>query len=136
MIPKFRFFIKNDNRMIGLDQYSQITFDMVGSNVGVAFPDGQDEWYQDDEIFLMQSTGLKDKNGVEIFDGDVVTFEDADDIENVYINVGSIEWCQGGFFVKGANSASMDDLLDGEFLEVEVIGNIYENPELLEVPHD
>ena len=91
-----------------------------------------------DDIIFMQSTGLVDVNAQEIFEGDVVEFEDADDIENVYINQGVIEWCQGGFIVTNRTSVTMGDLLDGNNLEVTVIGNIYENPELLfkDLPED
>ncbi|HFI2437950.1 TPA: YopX family protein [Streptococcus suis] len=85
-----------------------------------------------DNVILMQSTGLFDVNGKEIFEGDVVEFEDADDIENVYINRGVVEWCQGGFTVTNRATVSMDDLLDGDKLDVTIIGNIYKNPELVE----
>lgn len=88
------------------------------------------------EAILMQSTGLFDVNGKEIFEGDVVEFEDADDIENVYTNRGVVEWCQGGFTVTNRATVSMDDLLDGDKLELEIIGNIYENLELVEVNND
>ena len=80
----------------------------------------------------MQSTGLVDKNGQEIFEGDIVEFEDADDIENVYINQGVIEWCQGGFTVSNRTTVTLDDLLDEDTLEVTIVGNIYDNPELLD----
>lgn len=63
-------------------------------------------------------------------------FEDADDIENVYTNRGVVEWCQGGFTVTNRATVSMDDLLDGDKLELEIIGNIYENLELVEVNND
>ena len=84
------------------------------------------------EAILMQSTGLVDKNGQEIFEGDIVEFEDADDIENVYINQGVIEWCQGGFTVSNRTTVTLDDLLDEDTLEVTIVGNIYDNPELLD----
>ncbi|MEY8701008.1 YopX family protein [Streptococcus ferus] len=86
-------------------------------------------WRTFEEIILMQSTGLFDINGKEIFEGDVVNFEDAEDLENVYINQGLIEWCQGGFTVTNRATVTMADLLDGDNLEVTIIGNIYENPE-------
>ncbi|NQM39484.1 hypothetical protein HO409_11600 [Streptococcus suis] len=87
------------------------------------------------EAILMQSTGLFDKKGNDIWEGDVVEFEDADadDIENVYINQGVIEWRQGGFTVSNRTTVTLDDLLDGDKLEVTIIGNIHQHPELLEV---
>jgi len=64
---------------------------------------------------LMQYTGLKDKNGVEIYEGDVI--KDCDD------GYASIVWMFNGW------RRSDHDDFDG--VEDEIIGNIYENPELL-----
>jgi hypothetical protein len=85
------------------------------------------------DVILMQSTGLKDKDGKEIFEGDIVQFEDCHEVSDfLYINTGIIEWCQGGFHVTNRDSVLMEDLLDGDSLDVTIIGNIYETPELLE----
>lgn len=82
---------------------------------------------------IMKSTGLVDKNCKEIFEGDVVQFEDCSEASDfLYINTGIIEWCQGGFHVTNRDSVLMEDLLDGDSLDVTIIGNVYENPELLE----
>lgn len=82
-------------------------------------------WMNFDElsdIALMQYTGLKDKNGKEIFEGDIVQFKSIRDIieryEVVYTNYG--EWAIG------MHRLSM------RFKSCEIIGNIYKNPELLE----
>lgn len=84
------------------------------------------------ELILMQSTGLKDKNGKEIFEGDVVQFEDYYiESDLPYINRGIVEWSQGQFTITNRASVDMEDLLDGEFLDLTIIGNIYKNPELL-----
>ena len=86
-----------------------------------------------EDLELMQSTGLKDNNGKEIFEGDIVQFEDCYEVSDfLYINTGIIEWCQGGFHVTNRDSVLMEDLLDGDSLDVTIIGNIYENRELLE----
>ncbi|MCH3290901.1 YopX family protein [Enterococcus faecium] len=85
-----------------------------------------------DQIELMQSTGMKDKNGVEIFEGDVViTSKGA---------IGYVAYLQqeAGFVVALKKSDyRLGHRNTGESYDVatahEVIGNIYENSELLEV---
>ncbi|MBY9081220.1 hypothetical protein KIH86_24030 [Paenibacillus sp. HN-1] len=87
-------------------------------------------WYKVDPETVGQYTGLKDKNGREAHHKDIVEFEDL-----MYV----IEWDEvdTGFYL--AHHACRNDpeseyhLLGNCIRECEVIGNIYENPELLEV---
>ena len=139
MTPRYRAWIKTEKRMIETDDLLAIDYEneeIVTQQVYFenGLPDDRDIYFYDfDEIELMQSTGLFDENGVEIFEGDIVQFEDCYEVSDfLYINTGIIEWCQGGFHVTNRDSVSMEDLLDGDLLEVTIIGNIYENPELLE----
>ena len=139
MIPRYRVWLKKEKRMIETDDILAIDYEnkeIVTQQVYFenGLPDDRDIYFYDfDEIELMQSTGLFDENGVEIFEGDIVQFEDCYEVSDfLYINTGIIEWCQGGFHVTNRDSVSMEDLLDGDLLEVTIIGNIYENPELLE----
>ena len=76
---------------------------------------------------LGQYTGLNDKNGKKIFEGDLVR---AENICNGYTWFGSVVWWNGCFAIQGviARNVPAIDL----FREYEVIGNIHDNPELLE----
>ena len=82
-----------------------------------------------DEIELMQSTGLKDKNGKEIFEGDVVDYKGRKAIIKWHGSYASFIYR----FVDELNKRSAEWYpLYLAYLKCEVIGNIYENPELLE----
>ncbi|OJG30043.1 YopX protein [Enterococcus casseliflavus] len=90
----------------------------------------------------MQSTGLKDKNGVEIFEGDMVkkfsninkfTDDFAEDIEPTYGTTSIVR--DGACFkttFKGEPSLVLDQNSMSMVEHMEVVGNIYENPELLD----
>lgn len=83
-----------------------------------------------------QSTGLKDRNGVEIFDGDVVQAEQyLTTTIPVRIN-GIVKYSDRYTMFYLDNGSERHDLymqsLGGSIYNFEVIGNIYENPELLE----
>ncbi|MDS8284714.1 YopX family protein, partial [Streptococcus pneumoniae] len=92
-------------------------------------PDDRDIYcYTPDEIELMQSTGLKDKNGKEVFIGDIVKCTRGCPHE-VYL-----EKEYGGTYIGGMPAIYLKGLLSGYAWteDEEIIGNIYENPELLE----
>lgn len=87
-------------------------------------------------VDLMQYAGLKDKNGTEIYEGDIVMYEvDASSPERgLYIT----QYIEEVYFNEKRIRFELDDDCGGEVLYdiqnlygVEVIGNIYENPELL-----
>lgn len=108
-----------------------------------------------DEIELMQSTGLYDKNGKEIFEGDILKFNDewedycyegyvdgsTEGINFVEIERETTCFTFGKFRTSDSSLLyfmkdeylSFENLITDEDFEFEIIGNIYENPELLEV---
>ncbi|MCW1031258.1 YopX family protein [Streptococcus anginosus] len=128
MIPKFRAWDKTHKKLGMIDADMQ---DGLFQSVKIFDEDG-DDWQESENFILMQSTGLKDKNGKEIFEGDVVvmdgwrrqvvtfgTQEVEEDFGSVRIYRGFNLYLGGGY-----PNAVMSTF--------EVVGNIYENPELVE----
>ncbi len=80
-----------------------------------------------------QFTGLTDKNGKKIFEGDIVRSYDPDCPESqMDCGVGQVEFYAGLWYVSGEVHNSLYDLSTISCKELEVIGNIHDNPELLE----
>ncbi|HEL2334957.1 TPA: hypothetical protein TZN93_001940 [Streptococcus suis] len=126
MIPKFRVAYKNN--ILG----EAGAIDFINKTVTIPIYDKEtDEYLADYElslnlVTLMQSTGLVDKNGKEIFEGDVVNIFDE--------KLSKIYYSDGAFCV--------DILIGGTPLhaflseQLEIVGNIWKNPELVEVTND
>lgn len=88
------------------------------------------DWIVNNDINLMQSTGLKDKNGKEIFEGDIVDYKGREAVVKWHGSYASFIYR----FVDGLQERVSEwDPLFLACYHFEILGNIYENPELLEV---
>ena len=134
MIPKFRVFVKKENELFETDDLLLIDFlneEVMLQQNSIIYATSFDF----DEVILMQSTGLHDKNGKEIFEGDILEVTD----KHSWLEVVSYSQEKAMFVTEEINrefkvpESPLYDLLDSTFLKFKVIGNIYENPELLEV---
>ena len=126
MIPKFRAWDK---------RFSEFVEDFFVSEDGKIYKKSTNTGYgiaisreTSDKVILMQSTGLKDKNGKEVFVGDIIKCTRGC-LHEVYI-----EKEYGGTYFGGMPAVYLKDLREGYAWteHEEIIGNIYENPELLE----
>ncbi|MFL8888665.1 YopX family protein [Helcococcus kunzii] len=151
MIPKFRawheqgFMLREEN-IVKLNLEEEKLEYCVLNEDGVR-SDRECSFY---EVKLMQSTGLFDKNDKEIFEGDIIyifqkgvisrNLEAHDENRKVVFFEGS--WCVENYADTGENFGNF--IIENHYPiglyhtkdELEVIGNIYENPELLEVENE
>lgn len=121
MIPRFRAWLKEDKEMIDVDEihFKNGELDFIGNGI---------TWmYKKSDIVLMQSTGFKDKNGKEIFEGDIIDSTDG-------FITGVVEFREAlGMFVSNLVEYNNFERLCNVASSRKIIGNIWEHPELAEV---
>ena len=148
MIPRLRAWDKEFKEMVQVDA---LVFDE--QIIKATYKNGNVVKEDLKNYVLMQSTGLKDKNGKEIFEGDILKFNDTwsdycyegyVDGEITGVNYVEIETTCFGFGKTRIPESSLFNLVNDEHFtfkelitdtsfEFEIIGNIHTNPELLEV---
>jgi len=122
---KFRAWIKKSKDMmygwnISSNRFGEFDVGWFG-NLGELPDDNECTWdqYLYTEVILMQYTGLKDKNGKEIYEGDIIQWwNDAGPPQEVKAT-------RGGWY------PFIEDMTTGKSYRYKIIGNIYENPEAL-----
>ena len=133
MIPKFRVWLPNPDveRML---RVKALVFehDKTRCVCGYAY----DFYLEDEDAIIMQSTCLRDKNGKEIFEGDIVTDGEFARIVQYHQTLGFYMFDEEGNERFFSDSATLEDFEeDAKIVSeiLEIVGNVYENPELLEV---
>ena len=148
---KFRAWDKDEKQM-----YDVAMIDLLNKEVVLEIPEVPEmARVHFNDVILLQYTGLQDKNGKEIYEGDIVKVFPLENEERGKIEVGVILWNDGkegrlnpnGFYVyllrsawylKETNNDYTNPESYGKIIPIpccnkfiEIIGNIYENPELL-----
>ena len=128
MIPKFRAWDRTKNEMNYRVMVGNCDTDDENWTCPIIWDEEREKWVHfDDYECIMQSTGLKDKNGKEIFEGDILK-------SNKYIT--SVFYEDGAYCVKFRRTpnttVTMNVISFIEKYKTKVIGNIYENKELLD----
>lgn len=131
MIPNFRAWVKGDKEM-------RPVYAIIYDDKTVCVEESDDEnpscLLDFDDVILMQSTGLKDKNGKEIFEGDVVQYQntkvpsaDSKGVVRYFDN-----WAMFGIDIEHNEPRALFFNGLADHISLDVVGNTYENPELLE----
>ena len=137
---KFRAYIKNKNPRVPreINKIVEVKSLHLGSKKAIIGYSGGNYSIRFDEIELMQYTGLKDKNGKEIYEGDIVKVKLYKGEEEEYF-LGKVEYFGSNFIVDSDNNSDYHVYdLDGfgidfkyNLEDCEVIGNVWEDSDLL-----
>lgn len=132
MIPRYRAWNKATKEMHEVDDIVSIDIEKKQIYVKTLFFN-QLNHYVFDAVVLMQSTGFRDKNGKEIFEGDILKVTNL----SSWLEVVSFNEDKAMFVSKETKrkveETPLYDLFNTDIFEVEIIGNIWEDGELLDV---
>ena len=132
MIPRFRAWDKHGHKMFANDELIIWNGNVYANDSKKLTCNNLKGWSIDDE-YLMQSTGLRDKEGTEVFEGDILHHQ----IQTEYTFIVKYDKDKCRWYGDGLSRTYRIDIAK-RFLPhyYKVIGNIYKNQELLEVENE
>ena len=136
---KFRVWDKTSESMLYQDDFERVELDTKNKIVTLIAEEESDkshyvlDYEEDIEAEIMRYTGLKDKNGKDIYEGDIVSFYN--DEEYKFKSTNALVIYDSAAFMLEHKKLGKEYLgeMDIENMCIKIIGNIYENPELLEI---
>lgn len=140
MIPKFR-----GKSIADENKGEWMCGNLIADKTSAYITDGDIDAYEDfisierwcsiDVNTVGQSTGICDKHGVEIFEKDIVKFSIDNGFEYICDEIGFVYYCLGDYRILNRLDETLintNAYLISDIDKIEVLGNIYENPELME----
>ena len=134
-IPDYRVWVKKEKKMYGIEYDGYVDYiracgepDALGTDVQIIDETGTYQSYSFDEVEVMEYTGRKDKNGIKIYEGDVLYYRL---LEQNYL----VQWDNHNAkfsAVGGRNTFDSNAYRASAFDQMEIVGNVYENPNLME----
>lgn len=135
MIPRYRAWYVLAEEMINeILMISFVRKEIIGkfSDGSTSVPLTFEDERNGEDVILMQSTGLRDKNDKEIFEGDILACKTDDEVINLNV-FWDEEHALFMFESKKYNEQEpLAELVENNTYPFEIIGNVHENPELLE----
>jgi uncharacterized phage protein (TIGR01671 family) len=124
-VIKFRAWNTGQKRMFTAEEMSedQLTLDVNNRGFANIHSDPRKSEFSGDKMIALQFTGLNDKNGTEIYEGDIVKI-----MRQGTAFIGEVKWGTAGFFIL---TKQLPNLFQFSEIHDEIIGNIYENQDLL-----
>lgn len=123
---KFRIWDIENKEMLEVQELDfEPTF--YGGRIAIR-PDQYNDYFNTEDMILMQYTGLHDKNGKEIYEGDIVGI---DYLSYIVTGVVTYSTKDAMYILTNTNSIADENEPLGDYKNLEVIGNTYDNPELL-----
>ena len=123
---KFRVWDVENKEMLEVQELDfEPTF--YGGRIAIR-PDQYSDYFDTEDMILMQYTGLHDKNGKEIYGEDIVRI---DYLSYIVTGVVTYSTKDAMYILTNTNSIADENEPLGDYKNLEVIGNTYDNPELL-----